>query len=306
MNFPMPPIIKPEIFARLPQRFRTSKQKGTWARGGLPGAADKDCFLEGPSFDLDGNLYFVDIPFGRVFRLDTRGEFDLIAEYDGEPNGLKIHKDGRIFLADHKQGLLLLDPKSGKVMTFMDGPPKERFKGVNDMVFAANGDLYFTDQGRTSLLDPTGRVYRLRASGQLDLLLNNVPSPNGIALDPAETTLYVAVTYDPSVWKVGMGEDGTPLRASPFVRCLFGGSPDGLAVDEAGNLAVTRFMYQETWLFSKRCVPLCRIVPDEEHYVTNLAYGGPDNRTLYITECETGTILTAKMEVPGKVMYSHQ
>ena len=57
-----------------------------------------------------GNLYCVDIPWGRVFRIDPKGEFTLIAEYDGEPNGLKIHRDGRIFIADYKHGIMVLDP----------------------------------------------------------------------------------------------------------------------------------------------------------------------------------------------------
>jgi gluconolactonase len=67
-----------------------------------------------PFIRPQGNLYCVDIPFGRVFRIDPRGEWDLVVQYDGWPNGLKIHKDGRIFIADYKRGLMLLDPQAGK------------------------------------------------------------------------------------------------------------------------------------------------------------------------------------------------
>ena len=93
------------------------------------------------------------------------GKVTIVAEYDGEPNGLKIHRDGRIFIADHKHGLLLLDPASGKVSTILDRPYRERFKGLNDLIFARNGDLYFTDQGESDLRDPAGRLYRLGAEG---------------------------------------------------------------------------------------------------------------------------------------------
>lgn len=54
------------------------------------------------SFDRAGNLYVTDIPFGRVFRISPAGEWTLVTEYDGWPNGLKIHKDGRIFITDYK------------------------------------------------------------------------------------------------------------------------------------------------------------------------------------------------------------
>src|SRR3546814_1471118 len=83
------------------------------------------------SSDLrDGNLYIVDIPFGRIFRLSPEKEFTLVAEYDGEPNGLKIHKDGRIFIADFKHGILQLDPETGKVTPHCERIRLERFQEI--------------------------------------------------------------------------------------------------------------------------------------------------------------------------------
>jgi sugar lactone lactonase YvrE len=160
------------------------------------------CFLEGPAFDRAGNLYVTDIPFGRIFRVDARGSFTLVAEYDGEPNGLAIDADGRILVADYRQGLLELDPTRGTVKVIVDGYRAERFKGINDLTFADNGDLYFTDQGQTALDDPTGRIYRLRANGVLDRLADNLPSPNGLVLNGAQGILYVAVTRANAVWRL--------------------------------------------------------------------------------------------------------
>ena len=82
--FAVPPAVETAVFARIP--------------GGR--------LLEGPSFDRQGNLWITDIPNGRIFRIAPDGTPTKVAEYDGEPNGLKIAKDGRIFIADHKQGLL--------------------------------------------------------------------------------------------------------------------------------------------------------------------------------------------------------
>lgn len=99
-------------------------------------------------------------PTAAYSKISPEGKFALISEYDGEPNGLKIHKDGRIFVADYKNGVLLLDPKRGELTTVVNRRWSERFKGPNDLFFAANGDLYFTDQGQTGFQDPTGRLYR--------------------------------------------------------------------------------------------------------------------------------------------------
>ena len=211
-----PPVIKAEIFARVPDQFRAKQNVR------LQSGIARDCFVEGPSFDRDGNLYLTNIPYGQIFKISPTGEFALVAEYDGEPNGLKIHKDGRIFIADHKQGLLLLDPRSGKVEAYLERPHGERFKGLNDLVFARNGDLYFTDQGESGLHDPTGRVYRLRADGRLELLLRNVPSPNGLVLTPNEDVLYLTVTRNNAVWRVPLLADGNLGRVGIFIQ-LSGG-----------------------------------------------------------------------------------
>ena len=161
------------------------------------------------------------------------------AEYDGWPNGLKFHRDGRAFIADHKRGIMQFDPASGAVTPVLEEVRREGFKGTNDLVFARNGDLYFTDQGQTGLQDPTGRVYRLSTSGQVNCLLDNIPSPNGIVLSPDEKTLFIAVTRANQVWRLPLHPDGTTSKVAAFLT-LSGGlaGPDGLAIDEAGGLAV--------------------------------------------------------------------
>jgi gluconolactonase len=110
--FAPPPDIKTEVFARVPDRFQVKNRKSHWVEVQRHGAPTSS-FLEGPSFDKAGNLYVVDVPWGRIFKISPGGEFSLVAEYDGEPNGLKIHRDGRIFIADYRRGIMLLDPASG-------------------------------------------------------------------------------------------------------------------------------------------------------------------------------------------------
>jgi gluconolactonase len=300
-GFPPPQIITSEVFATLPERFRS---EGSGPRS--PTRASKTgTTLEGPSFDRDGNLYVTDIPNSRIFRFSPAGDCTLVAEYEGEPNGLKIHKDGRIFIADHEHGIMLLDPVTGKVKLLCGGMEKERFKGVNDLVFASNGDLYFTDQGATGLHDPTGRVYRLREDGDLTCIVDTIPSPNGIVLHASEKIIYVAVTRANAIWHVPMTPKGGLVKVGLFAQ-LPCPAPDGMAMDMDGNLAVAAPGLGVVWVFNRHGLPIFRVDGCGGHHLTNLAYGGPGNRFLYMTEGDSFAVLRAEMPVAGRPMYSHQ
>lgn len=303
--FAAPPTIETDVFACLPDRFRRKDGANAWAVANRRGVT-ADSFLEGPSFDREGNLYVVDIPYGRVFRVAPDGEFTLVAEYEGEPNGLKIARDGRIFITDYRDGIMVLDPLTGQVSPVIERRWSERFKGVNDLAFARNGDLYFTDQGQTGLHDPTGRVYRLTKEGRLDLVLDNVPSPNGLVLNGAEHILYVAATRGNCIWRVPLMPDGTASKVGLFVQLSGGlGGPDGLAMDEADNLVVAHAGLGTVWVFSRLGEPLYRIRSCRGLATTNVAFGGTDRKSLFITESETGTILVARLPVAGRPLYSH-
>jgi gluconolactonase len=299
--FAAPPDIQTEVFARLPDEFRKPDPDNAWAAVNRRGAS-VDSFLEGPAFDRHGNLYVVDIPYGRIFRVSPSGDWTLVTQYDGEPNGLKVGSDGRLVVADYRHGLVRVDPASGEVAPIVERRWSERFKGPNDLTLAGNGDIYFTDQGQTGLHDPTGRVYRLRPSGALDLLVGTVPSPNGIVLNGSEQILYVAATRGNAVWRVPLMPDGTVSKVGIFVQ-LSGslGGPDGLAMDQDDNLAVAHAGLGAVWLFSPVGEPVARIHSCTGLLTTNIAYGGSDRNRLFITESETGTVLVADMDVPGRV-----
>lgn len=301
--YPPPPELPTEVFTEMPQRYRKSGSS-TWAEHNKRGA-ELHSFLEGPSFDREGNLYVVDIPWGRVFRISPKGDWDLVTEYDGWPNGLKIHKDGRIFITDYKIGVVNLDPATGKITPVLTHVGSEGLKGVNDLVFAYNGDTYFTDQGQTGLQDPTGRVYRLRPNGHLDCLIDTVPSPNGLVLNLDESRLLLAASRSNAVWMLPLHPDGGTSKVSLFVQMSGGGGPDGFALDSEGSLAVCHAGLGTVWIFSRMGEPLWRVRSCRGVSTTNLAYGGADMRSLFITESESGSILRTSVPVPGKPMYSH-
>jgi gluconolactonase len=199
-----------------------------------------------------------------------------------------------------------LDPASGAVTPVLERYRVERFKGVNDLVFAANGDLYFTDQGLSGLHDPTGRVFRLGADGRVTCLVDTVPSPNGIVLNDQETAVYVAVTRANAVWRLPLLPDGGTTKVGLFVQ-LSGGlsGPDGMALDAGGGLWVAHAGNGCVWGFDRLGHPKYRIVVPNGLTTTNIAFGGTERRTLFITESETGTIYRAALPVSGRPLYSH-
>ena len=301
MHNPFQPIKKIEVrrFTSMPAKYRR-KRRTAWSDPNRQGAA-LDSFLEGPSFDRQGNFWCVDIPFGRIFRIDPRGEWDLAAQYDGWPNGLKIHKDGRIFIADYQRGLLQMD-KSGKITPILETAFSEGFKGLNDLHFADNGDLYFTDQGQSGIADPGGRVWRLRASGELQRLVSNAPSPNGITLNGKNSQVYVAITRAQQIWRLPLMAGGTPSKTGVAIQ-LSGGhaGPDGIEMDAEDGLVVCH-LGVGIWRFDANCLPTHLAHSGKAHrLMTNIAFKG---KTLYITDSINGEILTAEMPFAGKKLYS--
>ncbi|HXF46455.1 MAG TPA: SMP-30/gluconolactonase/LRE family protein [Burkholderiaceae bacterium] len=295
---PVPTVRDAEVFTRLPDGFRRTGVRSAWADANRGGQAI-DSFLEGPVFDDAGNLYVTDIPFGRIFRIDPRGQWDLIAEWDGEPNGLKFLSERELLVADYRNGLMVCDIARGTVRPYLERRNTERFKGVNDLFFDSRGNLYFTDQGQTGLHDPTGRLYRLRPDGRLDLLLANVPSPNGVALSADERVLYLAATRANQVWRVPLMEDGSVAKVGAFFTSYGPSGPDGLAMDEAGRLIVANPGLGYAWVLNERAEPVLILRSSAGSSLTNVAFGGAERRTLYCTESVSGSVLRAELDVAG-------
>ncbi|MGI4860398.1 MAG: SMP-30/gluconolactonase/LRE family protein [Janthinobacterium lividum] len=324
MNWaPPPPVLATTVYTAMPASRRKPDVVTEWSRANKGGAAI-DSFIEGPCFDPQGNLYVVDIPHGRIFRIaapdasavsapfaasvasgipaDTL-EWHLVAEYDGEPNGLAWHPEHKLLIADYKNGVLALDPMSANgpraphaVIARRNG---ERFKGPNDLIVARNGDIYFTDQGQTGLSDPTGRVYRLAPDGRLDCLLANGPSPNGLVLDADEKVLFVAMTRDNAVWRLPLQADGGTSKVGRFASFHGTSGPDGLAMDAHGNLFVAHASLAAVFVLNPHGEPLARIASCAGRTITNVALDPRDPQRLFITDSSTGSVLTARLSSDG-------
>jgi gluconolactonase len=325
MTFSPPHVIQARVLTRLPDTFR-KKRRTEWADANKPGH-EIDCFLEGPSFDREGNLFVTDIPFGRIFRISPRLEWTLVAEYDGWPNGSAFHRDGSLWITDYRRGLLKLDPKArharegGGPVQVLGHRNSESFKGVNDLTFDMDGTCFFTDQGQTGLHDPSGRVYRFSPAasspsssgrgggdggggGRLDVVLSGIPSPNGIALDANRKFLFVAVTRANQVWRGPMLPDHSITKVGAF-RTFFGTSgPDGMAVDVQNRLVVAHASLGGAFVLNAAGEVTHFVKSPNGSTVTNVAYR-PGTSKLVMTESETGSVLEADLPAAGAALYSH-
>jgi gluconolactonase len=225
---------------------------------------DDHGWAEGPVWVRDGGyLLFSDVVKNAIYRWkEGEGERVLLARsgYAGtrpfagrEPgsNGLTIDPEGRLVFCQHGERRIVRREADGRLKVLADRYRGRRLNSPNDLVFAANGDLYFTDPPfglPASYADPAKElpyqgVYRLASDGALTLLTSELSGPNGIAFSPDERTLYVS-NADPNrlVWmaypvkadgRLGAGRvfyDGTmTLAGRP-------GTADGLKVDTRGNL----------------------------------------------------------------------
>jgi gluconolactonase len=300
-----PEIRTLDLYSTLPEQFRLPRQT-VWGDANQGGRAI-DSFLEGPVYDESGYLYVTDIPFGRVFRIDTNkpngADWELVAQWDGEPNGMKFLSKHELLITDYLNGLMLLDVRSGQVRPYLGRRNTEGFKGVNDLTLDAQGNIYFTDQGQTGLHDPTGRVYRLSKAGKLDVLLSNVPSPNGIVLSPDEKFLFVAATRGNCVWRMPLQTDGSISKTGQFFTSYGPSGPDGLAMDASGHLLVANPGLAYVWVLNQRAEPVQILRGPAGHSLTNMAFGGSEGRTLFVTDSSSGSILCADMATAGMKLH---
>ncbi|GAA6019811.1 hypothetical protein JCM10207_003705 [Rhodosporidiobolus poonsookiae] len=289
--YPIPPVLEPKLLYQVPNSLKAKGIESDWVGGS---GAVPTVFLEGPTTDKEGNLYVVDIPFGRILKVNPETkEAKECVQWDGEPNGLAVRDDGKMLVADYKKGLLLFDPVECTIKPFLPRRNLESWKGLNDLVINSKGDVYFTDQGQTGLQDQTGGVWCYTAEGKLHQLISNGISPNGIVLSPDEKFLYVAMTRDNSVWRMPVLPDGTTTKANRFFVGFGNSGPDGLTIDEEGNLFIAHPSLACVFVVDKHGIPKARIQSGGERpLVTNCIFGsGPNDRQrLYITNSLDGRI----------------
>ncbi|MBI1840359.1 MAG: SMP-30/gluconolactonase/LRE family protein [Verrucomicrobia bacterium] len=227
--------------------------------------ADGFDWSEGPVWIKDGRyLLFSDVPQNLVYSWSEGKPATVFMKHSGytgskprggEPgsNGLTTDAQGRLVLCEHGDRRVSRLEVNGKKTTLAQYYRFYRFNSPNDLVYHSNGDLYFTDPPY-GLVDrkadselPYSGVYRLKPGGEVALLTEDLPFPNGIAFSPDEKILYVAVSDPdkPIIAAFDVKKDGTVenqrtfFDASALLKQGLKGLPDGLKVDRKGNVFAT-------------------------------------------------------------------
>ena len=268
-------------------------------------------FTEGPTVDRDGNVYFTELVFQRIFKLDPKGVLSIYREHSNNANGLLIDPQGRLIACEgaesnrmgaiqkFKPQVTRTDVKTGKMEVLADNYQGKPFVGPNDVTIDAKGRLYFTDL-------PGGAVYRLDGPGKIARILaapDVIQRPNGIQISPDDKTLYLIEANQTQggarmIRAFDLSPEGTVSRMRAHYNFYPGRSADGMSIDSQGNLYASAGMGQlrgtsET-LDTKTGVyvispqgKLLKFIPIPEDYITNNAFGGPDMKTLYVTAGKT-------------------
>lgn len=196
---------------------------------------------------------------------------------------------------------MLFNPHNNTISSLLSRRNLERFKGPNDLIVDSKNNLYFTDQGQTGMTDQTGKVYRLSPTGKLDCLVDNGISPNGLVLSLDERFLYVAMTRANQVWRLPLHVDGTTSKAGVFFQSFGNAGPDGLTLDEEGNLFICHPSLGSVFVVDTHGVPKARISSGAGVNLTNCTFGGKDGKILFITDSLEGNIQVVEWHCRGAI-----
>jgi gluconolactonase len=287
---------------------------GLLSAGGVraqqPEIATAVAFTEGPTVDREGNVYFTELVFQRIMKLDAKGVLTVFRENSNNANGLLIDPEGRLIACEgagsqrmgvaqkFKPQVTRTDLRTGKIEILADNYQGKPFVGPNDVTVDSKGRLYFTDL-------TGGAVYRVDAPGSVTRILAapDIQRPNGIQVSPDDRTLYVIEANGAQggarmIRAFALSPEGTVSNMRVHYNFYPGRSADGMSIDTQGNLYASAGMGQlrgtsET-LDTKTGVhiispegKLLKFIPIPEDYITNNAFGGPDMRTLYVTAGKT-------------------
>lgn len=260
--------------------------------------------VEGPVW-RDGALYFSEFgaganpPPSRILRYAGDGPGTVFAATAGT-NGLATDAAGRLHGASHKVGGIVRIGAGGEETVVVKGYQGLRFNSPNDLTFRRDGTLYFTDPSWQAPNPPPQaktRVYRVAPGTHKALVIDaNREQPNGITLSPDEKTLYLSSLS--GLYRYAVAADGSVGPPQRFASQI--GGADGMVVDCAGNLYVTS---TDVIIVDKSGQEIDRLqMPAGAGAVTNVAFGGPKRKTLYITAMGQGQgrgLFKVDLKVPG-------
>jgi gluconolactonase len=250
-------------------------------------------FTEGPAADAQGNVYFTDIPANRILKWSVAdGALSTFLENSGGANGLYFDKDGNLLACQGGERRLVSISPKGEVTVLADKYEGKRFNSPNDLWIAPNGGVYFTDPryGSRDGMEMDGEhVYYLTPDRKkVTRVISDMVRPNGVIGTANGRRLYVADHGAGQTYSYRINDDGTLSARQLFARQ----GSDGVSLDARSNVYLTGELIS---VYNRRGEKLAEIpVPETP---ANLTFGGPDNRTLFITA--RTSFYSIPMEIQG-------
>ena len=252
--------------------------------------------IEGPAWGPDGNLYAVNyMKQGTIGRVTKKGECSLFVELPAGSigNGIRFKRDGSMFIADYtKHNILRVELQTRKISIYAH---ESQMNQPNDLAISAGGKLFASDP---NWKDNTGNLWRIDLDGRAVLLESNMGTTNGVEVSPDEKILYVNESVQRNIWAYDLSPEGEVSGKRLLIQFSDFGM-DGMRCDVEGNLYVTRFgkgtivklspsgdILKEIYLTGKK--------------PTNIAFGGQDGRTCFVTLHDNGNIEMFRADLPGR------
>lgn len=261
---------------------------------------ERDSFtsgIEGPAVDIDGNLYAVNYQRQHTIgKVTPDGESSVFVDLalGSIANGIRFNSKGDMLLADYvNHNVLKVDMESREITIYAHQP---RMNQPNDLAIGANDLVYASDPNWS---DSTGQLWRVHPDGSTVLLEEDMGTTNGIEVSTDETKLYVNESVQRNVWVYDLSPDGEVSNKELLIQFPDYGM-DGMRCDAEGNLYITRHGKGTVAILSPEGEVIREVEMVEGDNVSNLAFGGPDGRTVYVTVADTGNVQTFRTDTPGR------
>ena len=245
-------------------------------------AAEGYQFTEGPATDREGNLYFVDVPASKIFKLDlSTGKVALFAENTERASGLAFGGDGRLYACQNGGRAIVAYDPVGKPTMILDDID------VNDLVVTRGNHIYVTDP-------KNHRVWHVDPQGKKTVADEGIERPNGICLWPDQRTLVVADSAGDRLWTFRIGDDHQLQFKQPYSTLQLttaainagksASGADGLKTDAAGRIYVCTQAGLQVFDTQGRLSGI--ISKPQEKALSNVVFAGPKLDTLVVTSAD--------------------
>jgi gluconolactonase len=258
--------------------------------------------IEGPACDGAGNLYAVNFARqGTIGRVTPDGHADVFLELpEGSVgNGIRFDSKGRMLIADYVTHTVWRYDLHTQTLEVAAHQP--RMNQPNDLAIGANDLVYCSDPNWG---DNTGNLWRVNLDGSSELLEAGMGTTNGIEVSADDAILYVNESVQRTIWAYDLSLDGEISNKRPLIQFEDHGL-DGMRTDSAGNLYVTRYGKGVIAKISPSGDVLAEIQLSGSR-PSNVAFGGADGRTLYVTVVDHGGVDSFRTEHPGREWGLHQ